>query len=76
MSIDADTYLIKKMSMDQGGTAVEISMQDYKKVGDFTVAHKYIIKAGEQNMDMTIQSMEFNLTLDDGLFKKPSSTPK
>ena len=73
MSIDADSYLIRKMVSEQNGTSVEISLQDYKKVGDFNTPYKWVIKAGEgQNMELNIQSIEFNLTLDDGIFKKPA----
>ena len=77
MSIDADSYLIKKIVSEQNGTNVEILLQDYKKVGNFNAPYKWVIKAGEnQSMDLTIQSIEYNISLDDALFAKPASSPK
>jgi len=77
MSIDADSYLIKKIVSEVNGTSVEFTLQDYKKTGKFNAPYKWIIKAGEnQNMEINIATLEYDIPLDDALFTKPASSPK
>lgn len=73
MFIDTDEYLVRKMISSNEGKEAEILLQDYKKYQNFNIPYKYVITAGEMgSMDIIIESMEFNIPIDDSIFKKPS----
>lgn len=74
--LDIDSYIIIKTTavMDMMGQTIEAEtfFSNYKMIDGVAIAHSIESKAGEQNVVMQFDKIEFNVELDDELFAMPS----
>lgn len=74
--LDSEYYLPirTKATTMQMGQEIEsdITISDYKKVGDLMLAHSMLIKGPMGEMTTVMESFEINPELDDEIFQKPA----
>ncbi len=80
--LDADNYLeVKeetKRNIRGSEQEIETTMGDYKEVDGVMMAYSFegSIKGHQEKQKITLEKIEFNVPIDDGLFKMPTPAPK
>lgn len=70
---DKETLMVlKTVGSNPMAGEVETFTSDYRKVGDFMVAHKQVTVMSQGEMSMKIEKVEFNPKLSDADFELPS----
>jgi hypothetical protein len=73
---DAETKLLLRTTLTEksamGEVPVESTSSDYRKAGEFLLAHKAVIKAMSMEQVLTLEKIEHNVPIDPKLFEVPA----
>lgn len=69
--LDANTYLMTKLTMPSEAGDVEIKFLDYKDYDGFKMASRFVTEAMGMEVIATMEEYKINIPVDDSLFAKP-----
>ena len=74
--IDKKTKLLSRVTFAEAGMSQTEEFSDYKDVGGIKVAHRRKSTSQGRVTDLEIKKVEWDPTIDPGLFKMPAAAPK
>lgn len=69
--IDADTYLMSKLSMPSEAGDIEIKFLDYKNYDGFKMASRFTTEAMGMEVIATLEEYKINVPVEESMFSKP-----
>lgn len=70
-SFDKTSGLLLKTEVDVEGFDVEVTLSDYKETEGVKLPHKVLTEGGEYNLEMIIESVEYNVDIPTDRFDLP-----